>query len=215
MSFWPFPNNLAELLQAAAVRGPLVEIGAGEGPLARRLREIGVPTIELDLAPVPRRPGVAQLRADAAALPWTALRGGVVLGNCVRHWPGPRRIAAVREIWRSLDRGAIAAVFEDDPAAGDEAEDNYREALRLLADADPSRGVALGLEEFAASVRPIWGEPEAVIHARNAENVADPMAPLRWLRARGTGPRLERLESAVARHGMAYGAYWSAIWRRP
>jgi len=212
MSFWPFPRSLTEALARAARRGPILEPGAGEGRLHRRLRQAGIASLPLDLRV---HPGVTRLRADVRALPLRRGRtGGLVLGNLVRHLDARGTGSLAAAAWDALAPGGGILVLEDDPDATRPAEVNYRRALQLLASADPTRGPALSADDFVSRVEGNWGPPDEVARVANVERVVDPVAPVRWLQAHRPGPDVDALAAAVAREGMAYGGFWCARWER-
>lgn len=220
MSFWPLPRSLTDPLLAVAGLGPCLELGAGRGLLARRLRETGVPVHCIDIAaPESPWPGGGAL-ADMLRLPLAdAAAGAVVLGNSLRHVlaDGGEQLSA--ECWRVLVEYGVLAVLEDEPGAHSEAEANYRRTLELLCRVDPSRGPALSSQQSLGLLSRRFGAPELEAALPNQESIEDPELPLRWLRARLLGSsllvELESLERSVRRHGMSYGSYWIQLYRRP
>lgn len=219
MSFWPLPTNLAESLLAAARRGPLVELGSGGGGFARRLRAMGVDPLCIDLRPPAIGDRHRFVTADLRQLPLAAGSAeGLVLANTLRHlnrseWPD---VAA--EVYAATRPGGIAVVLEDDPVARSRAEENYRDAWRLLAAMTPDRGTVATREECLRSWRPRWGDAVSEGDAQNEETVNDPLAPVLWLQSRTPrGPRAREvadLAASVRRWGMEYGRFWFCVFSK-
>ena len=210
MSFWPLPKILVERLHAGASRGPCVELGAGGGAFARRLRALGLRPILLDRRPMPSTTG-ARVQADLRRLPLRSRAVGLlILANTLRQvtpseWPA----AADEAACAARSRGCLV-VLEDEPEARDEAEGCYRSALRLLDRAEPGRGRPLPAAVVERALVESWGAPVLSLVAENTERVLDPLAPLRWMRARRgiAESELEELEENVRRFGMSYGRFW-------
>lgn len=208
MSFWPFPKTILDELSAGLARGPGVELGAGDGRLARRLGDAGLRLLTVD------RQGPVDVRADARRLPLRAAScGAFVLANVLRHLRASARRAVLAECARALADGGRLLILEDEPVGRDAAEVNYRRALELLAAADPTRGAALDLDEIAP-ILPGAFAVEVDERLENAESVDDPRAPLRWLAAHGPMAAVEALSVDVERQGMAYGQYRALVLRR-
>jgi SAM-dependent methyltransferase len=211
MSFWPFPKIILAELEAGLARGVGVEIGAGEGRLTRRLAGCGIPLHAVDLRPT------AELCADACALPFAVgSLGLVVAGNLLRHLKQPARAAFLVQAGAALTVDGRLLLIEDEPEARDSAESNYRHALKLLSDADSTRGAVLDLDEVLA-MRPDMLATLAVdVSVDNEEVIADASAPLRWLSSRGFSAHagFQEFADAVARDGMRYGRYRACVLRR-
>ena len=211
MSFWPFPKIILDELQAGLACGVGIEIGAGEGRLTRRLAACGIPLHTMD-----RRP-TAELCADACALPFAAGSVGLfVAGNLLRHLAEPQRARFLVEAAAALTVGGRLLLLEDDPQAREPAESNYRRALSLLSDADPTRGAALELDGVLAARPDSLSAPVVDQSVDNEEPIEDPSAPLRWLSSRGFATRagFRELAEAVARDGMSYGRFRACVLRR-
>jgi SAM-dependent methyltransferase len=218
MSFWPLPTILIDRLRETTRHGAALELGAGEGRFAARLRTLGLRPVLVDrrwlgTATVPR------IQADVTALPVRPGGAGLIaLANALRHVDPDQWPALAREAWGALaPRGSIV-ILEDDPRADDAAEGNYRWALRLLASVDPTRGDALDSSTVRERLSPRWGEPEVMGEAANAEAVERPLAPVAWMGSRMSLPfprgELRKLESSIHRSGMAYGKFWFHVYRR-
>lgn len=213
MSFWPFPRSLADALRRARNRGPVVEAGAGDGRLTQRIAEVVGEVWPLDLV---SRPGLTRVQADARHLPVGPGRlGAVVMGNLARHLDPDSTVAMARSAWTSVAPGGMLAILEDEPEATSPREANYRQALRLLAVADPTRNPALAPEDLLDRIPAPWTDPHLERGLPNRERVLDPHAPVDWLRAHRPGPEVDALARDVAEHGMAYGPWWVARWERP
>ncbi len=209
MSFWPFPTNLLAELRAAQSRGPLVELGCGRGDLLARLRQAGLDPWGLEIAAEGdrRRPWI---RADAARLPFAdGSIGGFVLADVLRHLPVPVRGAVADETLRALVPQGRVILLEDSPVAHDEAEALYRETMRLLAAADPSRGTVRSLDEWSEPWRMRCGPARSQGRAANDERVRRPTAPLDWIMVRrpDLAEAARELRARVEMVGMAYGDY--------
>jgi SAM-dependent methyltransferase len=215
MSFWPLPKSLVEALAASRRRGPVVELGSGEGRFTRRLASLGLDAIGLDLRrpPGPTGPFV---NADLDLLPFAnGSVGAFVLADVLRHRPSATWPALARSLHEATAPGGVTVILEDHPRADDRAQENYRRTLGLLARVDASRGDVLSprcMDDFGG---PPWPPPVLAGEALNTEAVDDPATPLRWLRARaGQGVvarELQALDTAVRRWGMAYGRYWFCV----
>jgi SAM-dependent methyltransferase len=219
MSFWPLPTTLVEGLVAASRRGPLVELGCGEGRFARRLRELGLETIGLDR----RRPGpeggVDFVNGDLMHPPFARESvAGFILANALRHVPVPAWPQVGSELHDAARPGGLAVVLEDDPVPRSRPEENYRKAVMLLAAMSPERGGPVSAQTCLDAWRERWGPPRWQGLQTNEEPVHDPLAPLRWLQARTEGRRqkaaLARLRAQVEQHGMQYGRYWCCIFAK-
>lgn len=221
MSFWPLPKTLCDLLRSAAAHGPVLEPGAGGGELATRLDRLTPGVIRIDRSP--RQLGcipaaMPRVAGDLLALPVRSrVAGGVVLGNLVRHLSPAQRVQAAAETARVLAPGGVCVVLEDDPTERNSAESNYRRALLLLAQADPLRGGALAASTLRPSFAELLGDPIAVGKGDNAEQVRDPLAPVRWLEIRPRLPfqraTLTELRRAIEQQGMEYGRFWFQVYR--
>jgi SAM-dependent methyltransferase len=218
MSFWPLPTSLLEALRAAAHRGPIVDLGAGDGVLGQHLREIGIETILVDRRLAPGRWAGAAVRADVRKLPFRSFSIELaILANVLRHAKAPERRSIVDELDRALSPSGRLVVLEDLPAAHSQSARNYRRALELLARADPSRGAAVGPEAVAPALEIRFQDLELSGTAENRVKVQEPEQPLRWLQARLMGARdgdLEELLRDVRSSGMSYGSYWDRVYRR-
>lgn len=221
MSFWPFPKNLLAELHAGASIGPWVEIGAGDGRLCTRLSQAVRPGLALDLRPALLLGMPRALGGDARALPLLdGSLGACLFADVMRHLRPEDRARAALECARVLRPGGRVLVLEDDPEARDAAEQNYRSVLDLLAAYDPSRGAALAIDRATESMLEHVGVCTLSGVAENEESVVDPLAPLRWMRARTSaenitlGSRLDALEEAVQAHGMRYGRFAFAVFAR-
>jgi hypothetical protein len=220
MSFWPLARRIVEELAAGARLGPLVELGAGDGGLTRRLEELDLHPLLLDrrYPPAPRRRGA--LAGDVLRLPLADDRvGAIVLGNVLRQLSGSERRLLAGEARRCLRGGGRMVVLEDDPRVRTAAERNYRDCLALLGEADPTRRVAtLAPDRARRSLAPVLGPPRSEGEGANEEPVLRPEIPLAWLAARSAGAawrsRLEDLRRRVEAEGMAYGLYWFQIYAR-
>lgn len=216
MSFWPLPTSLIECFRAAARRGPVVELGAGAGGFARRLRSLGLEALLLDLHPSGgfSFPSVC---GDLLKLPLREESAGLlILANSLRHVRMRDRRKLAPEVEGALAAGGAVAILEDAPEAANPRESNYREALALLARFDPGRSGALAPETARALFEPEFGAPAQEGRRGNEERVENPLAPLHWMRARPRLPfavqELEDLEASVRRWGMAYGDFWYQVY---
>lgn len=216
MSFWPFPTSLAAELREASSRGVVVELGAGAGDLARRLEQLGLVVLTLDVdasSPV-------DVVADLRNLPFAAASAGVlVLGDVLRHLDPLSRDDAAASCARVLAPGGCVVVLEDHPEGRDAAEANYREVLALLADVAPPRGPARPIDRLTRPWREHLGEPVLAGAFDNETPVRDPTAPVRWMRRMAGGDRafrsrLDALADAIDRDGMDYGRSCFEVFRR-
>jgi SAM-dependent methyltransferase len=211
MSFWPFPKSILGELRAGLDLGPGLELGAGGGQLRSRLESVGISLLALD------RTAPADVLGDVRHLPLrNATAGVLVLANLLRHLDPPGRRACMTECSRALVPGGRLLLLEDDPVARCAAEANYREALGLLAAADPGRGTVLDLDEVLARRPAGLDEPGLDLHLENHEVVEDPLAPLRWIEATGRVGQhaLVSLQGRIDREGMRYGAFRACVIRR-
>jgi len=219
MSFWPLARTIAEQLTEAAARGPLLELGSGDGRFIRRLAELGLPCWGLDRRYPPAPAAIPAIAGDARRLPFPdAALGGVVLPNLLRHLPAADRPLVVGEAWRALRGKGILLILEDEPHARSAAERNYRRVLELLSRVATGRAEA-SLERKATELALVdsLGDPYHQGVHENTELVEDPMAPLDWLRsiASGSTEDLDSLRASVATEGMRYGAYWTLLYQKP
>lgn len=211
MSFWPFPKTLLDELSRGLECGPGIELGSGDGRLRRRLKSAGIELIASDLnAP-------SDVRADAVDLPFRpASLGLVVAGNLVRHIPRASRARFFEEVARVLAPGGRILVLEDHPDARTPAESNYRDALRLLARVDTSRGVAVDLEKVLEESEPGLVELVWSASLENEEKPDQPLAPADWIEAHAGN--LQGAVSAhrqeVLAHGMEYGRFQAFVLKR-
>ena len=209
MSFWPFPTTLRAELRHGAARGPVIELGAGEGDLARRLRSLDLDVVTLDRDP--RLP--ADVLGDLRRLPFADRSAGVlVLGDVLRHLDPVSRDEAAWSCRHVLAREGRVVVLEDDPEARDRAEANYRETLAMLSDLVARRGPARRIDRLTGPWRGLFGEPVARGASDNETPVRDPLEPIRWMRSASCADRvfrerLDRLAASVETDGMRYGRY--------
>lgn len=211
MSFWPFPKTLLAELHAGLAHGPGVELGSGEGRLHDRLASTGIDLLRTDLT----APG--DIHLDASRLPFRSNRVGLlVAGNLLRHLDPSARRSALEEAARVIADDGRLLLLEDDPESRSRAEANYRDALRLLARVDVTRGPALDLEALV-------GERPAGFRAvtwsgtlENNERPENPLAPVDWLDAHGGVPASELAahRASVQEHGMEYGCFQAWVLRR-
>jgi hypothetical protein len=218
MSFWPLATSLAEALRGAAERGPLIELGAGDGAFAARLRQLDLAVVGIDR----RRDALGcAIAADLRHLPLRHQSiGGFVAANALRHLRPAELRRLASEARGSARSGGIFAVLEDDPQAPDAATANYHEALRLLAASDRSRGVLLSRADCEAALRDAWPHVVSSGRGRNELSVQDPQLPLRWLDAHlpptaAFRARLRALRECVGAEGMSYGDFWYLVLRCP
>jgi len=227
-----------------------MELGAGNGALAERLKSMDLlPPLLFDhdgallRAALVRLHGgkgerfdaprkLAAVTAQAEHLPLAdASLSGAVVADLLRQIPRSRRTSVAQELFRSLRPGGCVILLEDAPAARNEAEKNYRRALALLAQAQPWRAEAtMEPTEGRSLFSPFFGAPSDEGSQDNRLEVADPSAPLRWLREWSRQQRrgeallaerwsrfqeeLDQLEKDVETHGMRYGQYWYQIFQR-
>lgn len=209
MSFWPFPTSLLAEFRHGAARGPVVELGAGTGDLARRLADAGLDVVTLDRD---LRLDVDVI-ADGRQLPFADGRLGlVVMADVLRHATPLVRAELAIACTSAIAPGGRVVVLEDHPEARDRAEANYRDVLALLADEVPGRGPARRIDGLTAALRERLGAPVAAGEEENVVPVDDPLEPVRWMR-RVTGnrrdlrARLEDLAATIEDDGMRYGRY--------
>jgi SAM-dependent methyltransferase len=216
MSFWPLARRITEELQVAQARGPLLEIGAGDGSFSARLSSLGLSLHLLDRAYPPAPAGFSALAADATQLPFKdkSLQA-VVMANLLRQLRVREARQTLREVQRCLVEGGRVLVLEDHPKGRGKAEKNYRCALTLLAEAQVDRAAAtVSPEQVRSLFRPSFGLPQWEAIEENEEEVRAPRAPLEWLFRSGHSPReVEALAHSVQEHGMRYGRYFCQIYR--
>lgn len=216
MSFWPFPTNLVAELQRAAGVGPVLELGAGRGELARRLESLRLDVLTLDLDPF----APVDVVGDVRCLPFAdATAGALVLGDVLRHLDAGTREDAASASHAVLASTGCVVVLEDHPEGRDAAEVNYRETLALLADVMPTRGPARRIDRLTGAWRSHFGSPVLAGEAENTIEVVDPHEPIRWLRRtmgsdRSCRDRLDSLAESVAETGMRYGRFCFEVFVR-
>jgi len=216
MSFWPLETRITEELRTAQARGPLVEIGAGEGNFSARMNSLDLHPFLLDRAYPPHPAGYIALAADAAQLPFpTHSLQAVVMANLLRQLDTRTAGRTVDEVHRCLGDGGQVFVLEDHPKGKTPAERNYRHALQLLAEAQQDRAAATISPEGVRSLfKRRFGLPQWETILQNEEVVHTPRAPIEWLFRSGYAPRqVEALARKVEEEGMSYGRYWCQIYR--
>jgi len=211
MPFCPLPATFLDDLQRT--RGPVLELGSGDGTFTSLLRQAGHEPVTLDRNPL----ATARIRGDALQPPLRACFDLVVAANLVRHlWPrlreqGPR-------CWRDLlVPGGTLWILEDEPLADPLPARNYRDLQALLAQLVPAgRQPLLGWAEFQ-NHRRAWNWDGRWDDGRQ-ENTwpLDPAAVNAWLApgVQEPGGEAARLTASIAAHGLSCGQCWWSRWER-
>lgn len=108
----PLDAMLVDELAAAAGPGPILELGAGVGPVARRLRSTHVVACDLSAAMLARCPPPAgRVQADARWLPFqTGAFAGATARYVLQHVARAELTTVVGELRRVLRPGAVLLV---------------------------------------------------------------------------------------------------------
>ncbi len=214
MPFSPLPtillNELKQLTRQQGAYG--LDLGCGDGQLARDLREDGIPLWGLDR--ISRRLGVfPDLVGDALALPLAQQHVDLLLAsNLVRHLLSADPEAKFLAHWlTALRPGGSIFILEDKPDHSTAARRNYLELQKLLAFLDGSqRGPLLEFENFLPLVQK--HVPSGLMQGGTCPNNKKPdVRPiLEFLVGKGKVPggKIGALVGSLERFGLDYGDYW-------
>ena len=211
MPFCPLPAIFLDDLQRA--RGPVLELGSGDGTFTSLLRQAGHEPVTLDRSPL----ATARIRGDALQPPLRARFDLVVAANLVRHlWP--RLQAQGPRCWGDLlVPGGTLWILEDEPLASPLPARNYRDLQALLAQLAPAaRQPLLGSAEFRHR-RQAWNWGGRWDDGRQDNTwPLDTAAVCAWLTPgiREPGGEAARLAATIAGDGLSCGQCWWSRWQR-
>jgi len=214
MAFDPLPDPLMTHLQALSVQpsAVVVDLGCGDGALARLLHPFGMPVWGLDRVS-PRAGSSADLVGDAAQPPLKAGSVDLLLaGNVLRHVAGQLGTWDFVAAWgRLLKPSGRLFILEDEPGGGTRAQAHYRRVQDLLSRLALGRRTPL-VALSDARQRLTAAAPGVVWRFGKMKNrvPADPQAVLAFLEAGQVeaGGEVEALCEDIRRDGLSYGNFW-------
>lgn len=216
MSFSPLPDAFLTDLRTAS-KGPVVELGSGDGRFSRVLVAAGARLVVSDRSPGEAFALGTGLRADATAPPLREVPL-LVVANLLRHLWDPQRRPDVLSAWIAcLASGGRLYIFEDEPAGEPGPARNYRDLQALLARIVPWRQGLLARCEFERSLnRSAQDGAWSFGSLKNQFSPADRHDVLSLLEdERGVIPaQAMPLARRVAEEGVDYGCYWWARFER-